>query len=160
MQESESYGKPWELLHTTRQEEQRFPTKSTPRRDFSLRLVYSIMQQLTAGDNAYWVIGKMGTETKMRTKRYLQNHAVYQRTKMILRNPLASPVRGARQNGHAPSRAFGWAQKAMHAGSNVISLDAGYRGDAEDFQPERQLIRRLLYSHTGLSTFFSWSCTQ
>ena len=44
----------------------------------------------------------MGTEPKMRTKRYLQNHVVYQRTEMILlRNPLASPVRGARQNGHA-----------------------------------------------------------
>ena len=27
------------------------------------------------------------TEPKMRTKRYLQNHVVYQRTKMILRNP-------------------------------------------------------------------------
>ena len=92
--------------------------------------------------------GKMGTEPKMRTKRCLQkNHVVYQRTKMILRNPLASPVRGgARQNDHAPSRAFGWAQKAIYAGSIVISLDAGYRGDAEDFQPERQLIRRLLYS--------------
>ena len=36
----------------------------------------------------------------------------------------------------------------------MISLDAGYRGDAEDFRPERQLIRRLLYSPTGLSTFF------
>ena len=36
----------------------------------------------------------MGTEPKMRTKRYLQNHVVYQRTEMILRNPLASPVRG------------------------------------------------------------------
>ena len=35
----------------------------------------------------------------MRTKRYLQNHVVYQRTEMILRYPLASPVRGARQNG-------------------------------------------------------------
>ena len=90
----------------------------------------------------------------MRTKRYLQNHVVYQRTEMILRNPLASPVRGARQNGHAPSHAFEWAQKAIHAGSMVISLDAGYRGDAEDFQPERQLIRRLLYSPTGLSFFF------
>ena len=51
----------------------------------------------------------MGTEPEMRTKRYLQTHVVYQRTEMILRNPLASPVRGARQNGHAPSRAFGWA---------------------------------------------------
>ena len=30
---------------------------------------------------------KMGTEPKMRTKRYLQNHMVYQRTEMILRNP-------------------------------------------------------------------------
>ena len=30
----------------------------------------------------------------MRTKRYLQNHVVYQRTEMIPRNPLASPVRG------------------------------------------------------------------
>ena len=90
----------------------------------------------------------------MRTKRYLQNHVVYQRTEMILRNPLTSPVRGARQNGHAPSRAFGWAQKAIYAGSIVISLDAGYQGDAEDFQPERQLIRRLLYSPTGLSIFF------
>ena len=89
----------------------------------------------------------------MRTKCYLQNHVVYQRTKMILRNPLASPVRGARQNGHAPSGAFGWAQKAIYAGFIVIPLDAGYRGDAEDFQPERQLIRRLLYSPTGLSTF-------
>ena len=49
----------------------------------------------------------------MRTKRYLQNHVAYQRTRMILRNPLASPVRGARQNGHAPSRAFGWAPKAI-----------------------------------------------
>ena len=46
------------------------------------------------------------------------------------------------------------AQKAIYAGSIVISLDSGYRGDAEDFQPERQLIRRLLYSPTGLSTFF------
>ena len=101
------------------------------------------------------VFGKMGTEPKMRTKRYLQNHVVYQRTKMILRNPLASPVRGARQNGHASSRAFRWAQKAIYAGSIVISLDdAGYRGDAEDFQPEQQLIRRLLYSPTGLSTLF------
>ena len=90
----------------------------------------------------------------MRTKRYLQNHVVYQRTEMILRNPLTSPVRGTRQNGHAPSHAFGWAQKAIYAGSMVISLDAGYRDDAEDFQPERQLIRRLLYSPTGLSTFF------
>ena len=88
----------------------------------------------------------------MRTKRYLQNHVMYQRTKMILRNPLASPVRGARQNGHAPSRA--WAQEAIYAGSIVISLGAAYRGDAEDFQPERQLIRRLLYSPTALSTFF------
>ena len=70
---------------------------------------------------------------------------------MILRNPLASPVRGTRQNGHAPSHAFGWAQKAIYAGSMVISLDAGYRSDAEDIQPERQLIRRLLYSRTGLS---------
>ncbi len=96
----------------------------------------------------------MGTEPKMRTKRYLQNHVVYQRTEMILRNPLASPVRGARQNGHAPSHAFGLAQKAIYAGSMVISLDAGYRGDAEDFQPEQQLIRRLLYSPTGLSFFF------
>ena len=26
----------------------------------------------------------MGTEPKMRTKRYLQNHVVYQRTEMIL----------------------------------------------------------------------------
>ena len=43
----------------------------------------------------------------MITKPYLQNHVRYQRTKMILRNPLASPVRGARQNGRAPSRAFG-----------------------------------------------------
>ena len=33
----------------------------------------------------------------------------------------------------------------------VISLDAGYRGDAENFQPERQLIRRLLYSPTGIA---------
>ena len=71
---------------------------------------------------------------------------------MILRNPLTSPVRGARQNGHAPSRAS-WARKAIYAGSILISLDAGYRGDAEDFQPERQLIRRLLYSPTGLSFF-------
>ena len=102
----------------------------------------------------YRVFRKMGTEPKMRTKRYLQNHVVYQRTKMILRNPLASPVRGARQNGHAPSHASGWAQKAIYAGPMVISLDAGYRGDAEDFQPERQLIRRLLYSPTGLSFFF------
>ena len=89
----------------------------------------------------------------MRTKRYLQNHVVYQITKMVLRNTLASPVRGAHQNGHAPSRAFGWAQKSIHAGSIVISLDAGYRGDAEDFQPERQLIRRLLYSPAELPTF-------
>ena len=95
----------------------------------------------------------MGTDPKMRTKRYLQTHVVYQRTKMILRNPLASPVRGTRQNGHAPSRAFGWAQKAIYVGSILISPDAGYRGDAEDSQPERQLIRRLLYSPTGLSTF-------
>ena len=84
----------------------------------------------------------------MRTKRYLENHVVYQRTTMILGNSLASPVRGARQNGHAPSRAFGWAQKAIYAGSIVMSLDAFYHGDAEDFQPERQLIRRLLYSPT------------
>ena len=90
----------------------------------------------------------------MITKRYLQNHVGYQRTEMILRNPLASPVRGARQNGHAPSRAFGWAQKTIYAGSIVIYLDAGYQGDAEDFQPERQLIRRLLYSLTGKSIFF------
>ena len=48
---------------------------------------------------------------------------------MIQRNHLASPVRGARQNGHAPSHAFGWAQKAIYAGSMVISLDAGYRGE-------------------------------
>ena len=40
----------------------------------------------------------------MRTKRYLQNHVVYQRTEMILRNPLTSPVRGARQNGQQPYR--------------------------------------------------------
>ena len=73
---------------------------------------------------------------------------------MILRNSLASPVRGARQNGLAPSRAFGWAQKAIDAGSIVISLDAGFQGDAEDFQPERQFIRRLLYSPTGLSISF------
>ena len=73
---------------------------------------------------------------------------------MILRNPLASPVRGARQDGRAPSHASGWAQKAMYAGSMVISLDAGYRGDAEDLQPERQHVRRLLYSPTGLSFFF------
>ena len=83
--------------------------------------------------------GKMGTEPKTRTKRYLQNHVVYQRTKMILRSPLAIPVREARQNGHAPSHAFGWAQKAIYAGSIVISLDAGYRDDAEDFQPERRI---------------------
>ena len=63
---------------------------------------------------------------------------------MILRNLLASPVRGARQNGHAPSRAFGWAQKTTYAGAIVISVDAGYHGDAEDFQPERQLFLRLL----------------
>ena len=93
----------------------------------------------------------MGTEPKMRTKRYLQNHVVCQRTEMTPWNPLTSPVRGARQNGHAPSRAFGWAQKVIYAGSIVISLDAGYQGDAEDFQPERQLIRRLLYSPSGLS---------
>ena len=70
----------------------------------------------------------MGTEPKMRTKRHLQNHVVYQRTKLILRNPLASLVRGARQNGHAPPRAFGWAQKAIYAGSIfiVISLDEYY----------------------------------
>ena len=80
-------------------------------------------------------------------------NVVHQRTKTILRNPLASPVRGARQNGHAPSRAFGWAQKAIYAGSIVVSPDAGYHGDAEDFQAKRQLIRRLLYSATGLSTF-------
>ena len=65
----------------------------------------------------------MGTEPKLRTKRYVQNHVVYQRTEMILQNPLASPVRGVRQNGHAPSHAFGWAQKAINAGSMVISLD-------------------------------------
>ena len=102
------------------------------------------------------VFRKMGTEHKMRTKSYLQNHVVYQRTEMILQNPLASPVRGARQNGHAPSRAFAWAQKAIYAGSIVIYLDAGYQGDAEDLQPERQLIRRLLYSPTGLSFLFFW----
>ena len=62
---------------------------------------------------------------KMREKRCLQNHEVYQRTKMILRNPLASPVRGPRQNGHAPSRALGWARKAIYAGYVLISLDAG-----------------------------------
>ena len=100
------------------------------------------------------VFGKMGTDLEIRTKRYLQNHVVYQRTERFLRNPLASPVRGARQNGHAPSRAFGWAQKAIYAGSIAISLDAGYRGDAEDFQPDRQLIRRLLYSPTGPSIIF------
>ena len=48
----------------------------------------------------------------------------------------------------------GGRKKAIYAGSTVISLDAGYRGDAEDFQPKRQLIRRLLYGPTGLSTFF------
>ena len=73
---------------------------------------------------------------------------------MILRNPLTSPVRGARQKGHAPSRAFGWTQKAIYAGSILISQDAGYQGDDEDFQPERQLIRRLLYSPTTLTFFF------
>ena len=73
---------------------------------------------------------------------------------MILRTPLACPVRGARQNGHAPSRAFGWAQRAIYAGYIVISLDADYRGDTKDFQPKRQLIRKLMYSPTGLSTFF------
>ena len=52
-----------------------------------------------------------------------------------------------------------WVQKVIYAGSIVISLDPGYQGDAEDFQPERQLIRRLLYSPTGLSIFFFWSCT-
>ena len=72
---------------------------------------------------------------------------------MILRNPLSSSVRGARQNGHAPFRALGWAQKTIYAGSIVISLDAGYQGDREEFQPERQLIRRLMYSPTRLSTF-------
>ena len=41
--------------------------------------------------------------------------------------------------------------KIRFAGSIMISLDAGYQGDAEDFQPERQLIRTLLYSPTGLS---------
>ena len=59
------------------------------------------------------------------------------------------------QNGHAPSHAFGWAQKAIYAGSMVISLEAGYRGDAEDFQPERQLIRRLLNFHP--SHLFPWN---
>ena len=73
---------------------------------------------------------------------------------MILRNPLTSPVRGARQNGRAPSRAFGWAQKAIYAGFIRIPQDAGYRGYAEDIQLEQQLIRKLLYSPTGLSTFF------
>ena len=73
---------------------------------------------------------------------------------MILRNPLTSPVRGARQNGRAPSRAFGRAQKAIYAGSIRIPQDAGYRGYAEDIQLEQQLIRKLLYSPTGLSTFF------
>ena len=102
----------------------------------------------------------MATEPKMRTKRYLQNHVVYQITKMVLRNTLASPVRGAHQNGHAPSRAFGWAQKSIHAGSIVISLDAGYRGDAEDFQRERQLIRRLTVQPHRTVNFFSWSCTE
>ena len=71
----------------------------------------------------------------MRTKRDLQNHVMYQRNKMVLRNPLASPVRGARQNGHAPSRAFEWAQKSIYGGSIVIFLDAGCCGDAEDSQP-------------------------
>ena len=95
----------------------------------------------------------------MRTKRYLQNHVVYQRTEMILRNPLASPVRGARQNGHASSHAFGWAQKAIYAGSMVISLDAGYRGDAEDFQPERQLIRHRNHDiHPRSSWFWIYIC--
>ena len=73
---------------------------------------------------------------------------------MILRNPLTSPVRGARQNGRAPSRAFMRAQKAIYAGSIRIPQDAGYRGYAEDIQLEQQLIRKLLYSPTGLSTFF------
>ena len=90
----------------------------------------------------------------MRTKPLLLNHLEYQRTKMILRNPLTSPVRGARQNGRAPSRAFGRAQKAIYAGSIRIPQDAGYRGYAEDIQLEQQLIRKLLYSPTGLSTFF------
>ena len=73
---------------------------------------------------------------------------------MILRTPLTSPVRGARQNGRAPSRAFGRTQKAIYAGSIRIPQDAGYRGYAEDIQLEQQLIRKLLYSPTGLSTFF------
>ena len=44
-------------------------------------------------------------------------------------------------------------KKAIYAGSVVISLDAGYQGDAEDFQPERQLIRRPLYCPTGPVNF-------
>ena len=52
------------------------------------------------------------------------------------------------------------AKSDIYAGYIAISLDAGYRGDAEDFQPERVLIRRLLYSPTGLVNFFSWCCTQ
>ena len=43
---------------------------------------------------------------------------------------------------------------SIYAGYIVIYLDAVYRGDAEDFQPERQLIRRLLYSPSRLSFFF------
>ena len=43
----------------------------------------------------------MGTEPKMRTKRYLQNHVVYQRTEMILRNPLANPLCAYYVAGHS-----------------------------------------------------------
>ena len=43
----------------------------------------------------------MGTEPKMRTKRYLQNHVVYQRTEKILRNPLASPLCAYYVAGHS-----------------------------------------------------------
>ena len=89
----------------------------------------------------------------MRTKRYLQNHVVYERTKKIVRDPLASHVRGARKHGYAPFRAFGWAQQTIYAGCIVISPDAGYRGDAEKFQHERQLIRRLLYCQLTVNFF-------
>ena len=37
--------------------------------------------------------GKMGTYPKMRIGVFLQNHRVYHRTKIILRNPFAPAVR-------------------------------------------------------------------
>lgn len=68
--------------------------------------------------------------------------------------PLGQPYERSSSERSCSISCFRVGAKSDIPGSIVISLDAGYRGEAEDFQPERQLIRRLLYSPTGLSIFF------